>query len=437
MCSAYCGCSYWWDDMFIDIADIKIKAGNGGNGAVSFHREKYVANGGPDGGDGGKGGDIIFKLDNNLSTLADFRYKRKYIAQNGENGRGSRCFGKNAPNLVIKVPKGTIIRDLKSNKIIADISDESEKVIARGGKGGLGNMHFATSTRQAPRFSKPGDEGQELEVRLELKLLADVGLVGYPNVGKSTLISVISEAKPIIGDYHFTTLTPVLGVVKRKNRSSFVIADIPGLIEGAEKGLGLGHQFLRHIERCRLLVHVVDVSGSEGRDPITDFEIINNELKSFNEELALRPMIIVGNKMDLADESQIDKFKHYVESKGYKFIGIMAPINYGTEALVDEIQKVLKDLPPIKIYEEEFLELNDMSLKEEKKFDIIKENNIYKITGKWITKLIKSVNFDDYESVQYFQKLLNTSGVNDALLKAGIKEGDTVDIDGYEFDYID
>lgn len=423
--------------MFIDVAKIKIKAGNGGNGAVSFHREKYVANGGPDGGDGGRGGNIIFKMDNNLSTLADFRYKRKYIAKNGENGKSSRCSGKNAPDLIISVPKGTVIREIISNKIIADISDEKEKIIAKGGKGGLGNMHFATSTRQAPRFSKPGEEGQELELKLELKLLADVGLVGFPNVGKSTLVSVVSEAKPIIGDYHFTTITPVLGVVKRKNGNSFVMADIPGLIEGAERGIGLGHQFLRHVERCRLLVHIVDIAGSEGRDPISDFEIINNELKKFNSDLASRTMIVVGNKMDLATDVQIKNFRSYVESKGYKFFGIMAPINYGTDELLNEIESILKDLPPIKIFEEDILDFNNSLLKDDKKFEIIKENGIYKVEGKWINRLINSVNFDDYESVQYFQKMLSIHGINDALLKAGIKEGDTVDIDGFEFDYVD
>lgn len=421
---------------FVDISDIKIKAGNGGNGAISFHREKYVANGGPDGGDGGKGGDIIFKVDDNLSTLADFRYKRKYVAQNGENGKASRCDGKSAPNLIIKVPRGTIIRDLASNKIIADISDNEEKIVAKGGKGGLGNMHFATSTRQAPRFSKPGEDGEEFEVRLELKLLADVGLIGYPNVGKSTLISVVSQAKPVIGDYYFTTLTPVLGVVKRRDRKSFVMADIPGLIEGAESGAGLGHQFLRHVERCRLLVHLVDVSGSEGRDPINDFEVINSELKKFNEDLANRPMLVVGNKMDLADEKKVDEFKKYVELKGYKFFEIMAPINYGTDVLLDEIDKLLSELPPIKIYDEDFVTFKEESF-DDNKFEVLKEGKVYKLKGRWIEKLIKSVNFDDYESIQYFQKMLKNHGVNDALLNAGIKDGDTVDIDGFEFDYVE
>lgn len=423
--------------MFVDVADIKLKAGNGGDGAVAFHREKYVANGGPDGGDGGKGGDIIFEIDTNLSTLADFRYKRKYIAKNGENGRGSRCAGKNAPNLIVKVPKGTIVKDLATNRILADISDDIPKVIAKGGKGGLGNMHFATSTRQAPRFAKPGTEGEELEVRLELKLLADVGLIGYPNVGKSTLISVLSDAKPIIGNYHFTTITPVLGVVKRSNRNSFVIADIPGLIEGAETGIGLGHQFLRHVERCRLLVHIVDVSGSEGRDPINDFEVINTQLQKFNKELSLRPMIVVANKLDLATDEQVEKFKNYVESKGYKFFKIMAPIAYGTDLLLNEIEKSLESLPPIKIYEEDCQKPGDVFFEDEKKFEIVKENGIFKICGKWINRLIKSVNFEDYESIQYFQKVLDSTGVNNALLEAGIKEGDTVDIDGFEFDYVE
>ena len=280
--------------MFVDIAKISIKAGDGGDGAVSFHREKYVASGGPDGGDGGKGGNIVFVADDNLSTLADFRYKRKYAAQKGENGRAGRCFGKKAPDLIIRVPRGTIVREVESGRILADISDKEPVIVAKGGKGGWGNTHFATPTRQTPRFAKPGLPGEKYEVQLELKLLADVGIVGFPNVGKSTLISVVSEAKPIIANYHFTTITPVLGVVRMGEESSFVMADIPGLIEGAGDGVGLGHQFLRHVERCRLLVHMVDVSGSEGRDPKEDFRIINRELEKFNPELAKRPMIVAG-----------------------------------------------------------------------------------------------------------------------------------------------
>ena len=301
--------------MFVDIAKIHLKAGNGGVGAVSFHREKYVAAGGPDGGDGGKGGDIVFKADSNLSTLADFRYKRKYTAESGQNGGTSRCTGKSAANLVISVPVGTLVKDAETGRIIADISDPEPVVIAKGGNGGWGNQHFATSTRQVPRFAKSGALGEELDVTLELKLLADVGLIGFPNVGKSTLVSVVSEAKPKIANYHFTTLTPVLGVVRISEGSSFVMADIPGLIEGAGEGVGLGHEFLRHVERCRLLLHVVDISCFEGRNPIDDIELINNELSQYSEELADRPQIIVANKCDSLDEELFSKseFENYVK----------------------------------------------------------------------------------------------------------------------------
>ena len=422
--------------IFIDVAKIKLKAGDGGNGAVSFHREKYVAAGGPDGGDGGKGGDIIFVADSNLSTLADFRYKKKYVAKNGENGKAGRSSGKSAPNLVIRVPRGTLVRELTTEKIIADISTEGEAVIAKGGKGGFGNMHFATPTRQAPRFAKPGLKGDELEVQLELKLLADVGLVGFPNVGKSTLISVVSQAKPVIADYHFTTITPVLGVVRMHEDSSFVIADIPGLIEGAGEGLGLGHQFLRHVERCRLLVHVVDVSGSEGRDPIEDFEVINRELKKFNEDLSERPMIVAGNKCDLATDEQVEKFKNYVEAKGYKFFSVMAPIKHGVDVLMQYIEVQLTKLPPITIYEVEQLP-KDLFEKNNDAIDVKNQNGVYFVTGEKVSRLVQSVNFDDYESLQYFQKMLITLGISEALQNAGIKEGDTVNIYDFEFEFVE
>ena len=336
--------------MFVDIAKIRIKAGDGGNGAVSFRREKYVAAGGPDGGDGGRGGNIVFQADTNLSTLADFRYQRKYTAQNGENGRGSRCNGKSAPDLVIRVPLGTVVKDAETGRIIADLSDYEPHVAAKGGKGGWGNIHFATATRQVPRFAKPGIPGEALEVTLELKLLADVGLVGFPNVGKSTLVSVVSEAKPVIADYHFTTLTPVLGVV-HMGESSFVMADIPGLIEGAWEGVGLGHQFLRHVDRCRMLVHIVDVSGSEGRDPKEDFRVINQELAKFNPVLAKRPMLVAGNKCDLATDEQIQEFKEFVENQGYAFFPMMAAISYQVEPLLKKIQEMLSALPPVERYE--------------------------------------------------------------------------------------
>lgn len=424
------------DFVFIDVAKIKIKAGDGGHGAVSFHREKYVAAGGPDGGDGGKGGDIIFVADSNLSTLADFRYKRKYIAKNGENGKAGRSSGKSAPNLVIRVPKGTIVKELTTGKIIADVSTDEEVVVAKGGKGGFGNMHFATPTRQVPRFAKPGMPGEEFEVQLELKLLADVGLVGFPNVGKSTLISVVSQAKPVIADYHFTTITPVLGVVRRHEDSSFVIADIPGLIEGAGEGLGLGHQFLRHVERCRLLVHVVDVSGSEGRDPIQDFEVINRELRGFNEELAERPMIVAGNKCDLATDEQVECFKSYVEGNGYEFFPIMAPINHGVEELLQRVEESLSKLPPIAIYEVEKLPENLLERRDDK-IEVTKRDGIFVVTGAKVLRLVQSVNFDDYESLQYFQKMLGTLGVSEALQQAGVQEGDTVSIYDFEFEFVE
>ena len=310
--------------MFVDVAKIKIKAGDGGDGAVSFHREKYIASGGPDGGDGGKGGDVVFLADSNISTLADFRYKKKYNAEKGENGRSGRKFGRKAPDLIIRVPIGTVVKEAETGRILADVSGKDPVVVARGGKGGWGNVHFATPTRQAPRFAKPGLPGEEYDVVLELKLLADVGLVGFPNVGKSTLVSVVSQAKPEIANYHFTTITPVLGVVSMGEGNSFVMADIPGLIEGAWEGTGLGHQFLRHVERCRMLIHIVDVSGSEGRDPKEDFVTINNELKKFNPELAERQMLVAGNKCDMATDEQINDFRKFVEEQGYSFFPIMA-----------------------------------------------------------------------------------------------------------------
>ncbi len=423
--------------MFIDSAKIFIKAGNGGNGAVSFHREKYVASGGPDGGDGGKGGDIIFVVDDNLSTLADFRYKRKYVAKNGEGGRGKRCFGKKADPLYIKVPMGTTIRDVATGRLLADMSDHEEHIIAKGGRGGWGNVHFATPTRQTPRFAKPGNPGEEFEVQLELKLLADVGLVGFPNVGKSTLVSVVSEAKPEIANYHFTTINPVLGVVRMGEGQSFVMADIPGLIEGAGDGVGLGHKFLRHVERCRMLVHIVDVAGSEGRDPKEDFEIINAELKKFNPELAERPMIVAGNKCDLCDDEQIDDFRKFVEDKGYKFFPIMAAISYGVDELLKCIQEMLSHLPPIVRYEPDPIVVKPAEEFDQTAVNVHVEDGIYVVEGKWLLQLIDSVNFDDFESLQYFERVLINTGVIDALRDAGINEGDTVSIYDLQFDFVE
>lgn len=423
--------------MFIDIAKIKIKAGNGGNGAVSFRREKYVAAGGPDGGDGGKGGNVVFQVDDNLSTLADFRYKRKYTAPNGENGRGNRCFGRGGEDCIIRVPRGTLVKDAETGRLLADMSDDEPQIVAKGGRGGWGNSHFATPTRQVPRFAKPGTPGEEFEVQLELKLLADVGLVGYPNVGKSTLVSVVSEAKPNIANYHFTTLTPVLGVVRMGEGSSFVMADIPGLIEGAGEGVGLGHQFLRHVERCRLLVHIVDVAGSEGRDPKEDFEIINRELAKFNPELAERPMLVAGNKCDLATDEQIEDFRQYVEGKGYHFFPIMAAIRYDVDPLLKKIQEMLQSLPPVRRFEAEPAPQVEVESMENTQVQITRHDNVFIVEGKWLLQLINSVNFDDYESLQYFQRVLIQTGVIDALREAGCEEGDTVSMYDLEFDFVE
>ena len=423
--------------MFVDIAKIKIKGGDGGAGAVAFHREKYVAAGGPDGGDGGKGGDVVFVVDDNLATLADFRYKRKYSAPNGEGGKGGRCNGKKGQDLEIKVPRGTIIREANSKAVMADMSKTERFVAAKGGKGGWGNMHFATSTRQVPRFAKPGVPGEEWEVSLELKLLADVGLVGYPSVGKSSLISVVSQAKPKIGDYHFTTLVPNLGVVSMGEGNSFVIADIPGLIEGASEGVGLGHQFLRHVERCRMLIHSVDVSGSEGRNPIDDFEKINEELKKFNPDLAERPMIVAGNKIDMAEPEQIEEFKKYVNDKGYEYYSICAPIMEGTKELMNVTWNMLKELPPIKEYEVEEIPLESLIPEDDNSFKITQEDEgYYLVEAKWFPRVLKGIDVTDYEALQYMQRVLEKSGVFDALREKGIQEGDIVSLYDIEFEYI-
>lgn len=422
--------------MFVDKAKIKIKAGDGGDGAVSFHREKYVAAGGPDGGDGGKGGDIVFQVDDNFSTLIDFRYKKKYVAQRGENGSSRNCTGKSAPDLVIKVPRGTLIRNAVTGRIMADLSTNEPQILAKGGKGGKGNIHFATSTRQIPRFAKPGFPGEEFEVTLELKLLADVGLVGYPNVGKSTLISVVSAAKPKIANYHFTTLTPVLGVVRLAEESSFVMADIPGLIEGASDGVGLGHEFLRHVERCRLILHVVDVSGVEGRDPIEDYETIQKELENFSSDLAQRPQIVAGNKCDMADPEQVERFRKYIEDKGIQFFPISAATTQGTNELIQATGSMLAELPPIIKYEPEPITPEELEESAYGVFEIEVQDNIYFVDAKWLEPILRTVNMEDYSSLQYFQRVLRTSGIIDKLEEMGIQEGDTVDILGFEFDFV-
>lgn len=422
--------------MFVDIAKIKIKAGNGGDGAVAFHREKYVASGGPDGGDGGKGGDIVFQVDDHLATLADFRYKRKYTAENGRNGGGGNCSGRKGKDLIIKVPRGTIIKEAESGAVLADMSGDEPFTAAKGGKGGWGNRHFATPTRQAPRFSRDGYPGEEWEIQLELKLLADVGLLGYPNVGKSSLISVVSEAKPIIADYHFTTLTPVLGVVRMGPESSFVMADIPGLIEGAGEGVGLGHRFLRHVERCRMLVHIVDVAGSEGRDPIEDFKTINKELAVFNPELTKCPQIVAGNKVDLATDGQLARFRKFIEDQGLEYYEIIAPIAEGTKELINAVAAKLATLPPVRRFESEPVPMEVLERKKDSGFKITVRDNDYYVEAEWLLKILNKTDIDDYESLQYFQRVLESSGILAALVERGIKEGDTVIIYDLEFDYV-
>ncbi len=425
--------------MFTDKAKILIKAGNGGNGAIAFHREKYVAAGGPDGGDGGNGGNVIFHVDPGLCTLMDFRYKRKYTAQNGGDGFGKRCNGKKGEDIIINVPQGTIVRDAATNRILADMSDpEKDVILAKGGSGGWGNSHFATATRQTPNFAKNGTKGMEREVILELKLLADVGLVGFPNVGKSTILSRTTKADPKIANYHFTTLEPNLGVVELDGGMSFVLADIPGIIEGASEGVGLGHDFLRHIERTRLLIHVVDVSGIEGRNPTEDFDIINEELSKYNMELEKRPQIVAANKTDILQDVQVfEEFKAEIAKRGYKLFEISAATGKGVSELMKYTFTELSKLPPIQVYEPEMDISEDMIIdKTERGFDIEKEDGVYVVYGSWIEAVGASVNFSDEESLQYFQRALKNRGVIDALVEAGVKEGDTVRIGDLEFDFV-
>ena len=420
---------------FVDKARITVKAGNGGNGCVSFHREKYIAAGGPDGGDGGNGGHIILQVDDNLSTLMDFRYKRKYTAENGVDGAGQRKSGKDGKSLTIRVPRGTLVRDAETNEIIQDMSGDEPYILCRGGKGGWGNTHFATPTRQAPRFAKSGLPGESHDVVLELKLLADVGLVGFPNVGKSTLLSVVSKARPKIANYHFTTLFPNLGVVYVDEGVSFVMADIPGIIEGASEGAGLGHDFLRHIDRCRLLVHVVDVSGSEGRDPVADFDAINLELTQYNEALASRPQIVVANKADiLADESLLDALRAHVEALGYPLYTISAAAQQGVRELVYAIASKLRELPPVAVYKPEYVK-RPPQVDTSQPLEITVEDGVYLVEGPWLQRLIANTNFGDYESRMWFDKMLRESGLFDRLEAMGIQDGDLVSLYDLEFEY--
>ncbi len=423
--------------MFTDYVKIYAKAGNGGNGAISFRREKYVAAGGPDGGDGGKGGDIYFEVDQNSNTLLEFRYKKKFKAENGSNGEGSNKYGKSGEDLTIKVPIGTIVKDAETNHVLADLSHEGQKeLVLKGGRGGKGNSHFATATRQAPRFSQDGENGEEKELILELKLLADVGLIGFPNVGKSTFLSRTTSATPKIADYHFTTLEPNLGVVKTEYGDSFVIADIPGIIEGASEGVGLGLQFLRHIERTRLLLHVIDVSGSEGRDPVDDFEKINSELKKYSKKLSERTQIIVANKSDIIqDEEKFEELSKLAQKQNIKIFKISAVTGEGISELIKYVSDLLKTLP-----KEELLEYEDKKIyKLENKDDytIRKEEGMFVIEGEPVERIMRRVNIDDNESLYYLQKNLDELGVHEKLKKMGIKEGDIVKIADYELEWED
>ena len=421
--------------MFVDKATITVVAGNGGNGAVAFHREKYIAAGGPDGGDGGRGGNIVLQADSNMSTLMDFRYKRKYTAANGMDGQGALKYGKDGADLVIRVPLGTVVRDPATGGVIKDISDTEPFILAKGGRGGWGNKHFATPTRQAPRFAKPGAPGQRREVVLELKLLADVGLAGFPNVGKSTLLSVMTRARPKIANYHFTTLYPNLGVVYAGEGSSFVMADIPGLIEGAGEGAGLGFDFLRHIERCRLIVHVIDASGSEGRDPIADFDTINAELRTYSERLAERPQIVAANKCDIVeDRGQVERLREYVEAKGCRFFEISAAAHTGLGELKNAIVEELSKLPPVAVFEADYVEPEPV-LDTAGELTIEHEDDYWFIEGPWLDRLASRVNFGDTESRLYFERTLRDAGVFDRLEELGIAEGDTVSLCGLEFEY--
>ena len=421
---------------FIDTARILVRSGAGGNGAVAFHREKYVAAGGPDGGDGGRGGDVILQVDDRMSTLMDFRYKRKYVAENGGNGAGKQCTGKNGAPLIIRVPRGTVVRDAETREIIQDMSGDEPFVLCRGGNGGWGNKHFATPTRQVPRFAKAGLPGQSRDVILELKLLADVGLVGFPNVGKSTLLSVVSRAQPKIANYHFTTLFPNLGVVYVEEGVSFVMADIPGIIEGAADGAGLGHDFLRHVDRCRLLIHVVDVSGSEGRDPVEDFDKICAELHEYSVDLSNRPMIVAANKCDLLepDSDNLQRLRDHVAALGCDFYEISAATTMGARHLMQVVAARLRELPPITVYEPEYVKPLPQA-GDPRELEIDHYGDTWVVSGAWMERLLGDVNFDDYESRNYFDRQLRKCGLFDRLEELGIRDGDTVSIYDWEFTY--
>ena len=423
--------------MFIDKARIFVKSGNGGNGAVSFRREKYVPAGGPDGGDGGNGASVIFEVDLGLRTLMDFKYQRKYVAEHGEDGSKKRKAGRNGEDLILKVPPGTIIRDEATGLVIADLKEEGDRaVVARGGRGGKGNQHFANAVRQAPAFARSGSDGVEKWVVLELKMIADVGLLGFPNVGKSTFLSVVTKAKPKIANYHFTTLTPNLGVVQTKFGESFVLADIPGLIEDAAEGVGLGHDFLRHVERTKVLIHIVDISGLEGRDALEDFDKINDELKLYNEKLSTRPQVVVANKMDiLEDESVFDEFKNELEKRGYKVFKMSAATRQGVDDVIAYVSELLREAEEIELVSEEEMFRPELDEQQDEGLQIDIEDGVYVVTGKSLRRIMYSVNFDDMESLQYFQKAMESQGVFDRLREMGIEDGDTVRIYEIEFEF--
>ncbi len=425
--------------MFIDNIKLYVKAGDGGAGAVAFHREKYVSAGGPDGGDGGRGGNVIFTVDKGSNTLLSYRYKRKFVAENGENGMGGKKHGKNGSDIFLPVPPGTLIKDAKTGKILFDMASADTYTVCRGGRGGWGNRHFATPTRQIPRFAKSGTRGEEKEILLELKMLAEVGLIGFPNVGKSSILSRISAAKPKIANYHFTTLSPNLGVVSVREGKGFLAADIPGLIEGASEGQGLGHAFLRHVDRCRLLLHVVDISAADGRDPLEDIDAIDAELEKYSPELSLRPQIVVANKMDalLEDAPIIGDLKEYCEKLGRPLVFVSAVSGEGLEALVSLAAKMLATLPPLTVYESEVTEEEAIGANFGKKETIVKkQGSVYYVEGDWLYNLMGQVNFEDYESLNFFQRILIKNGVIDKLREAGIEEGDTVSIYDFEFEFV-
>ena len=422
--------------MFTDYTKIIIKSGDGGNGAATFRREKYVAAGGPDGGDGGKGGDIYFQVDKDKNTLIDFRYNKKFKASNGENGSGNRCNGKYGEDLYIKVPIGTIVKDAETNKVLADLSKPGQtELVLKGGRGGRGNSHFATSTRQAPRFSEDGDKGEEKEIILELKLLADVGLLGFPNVGKSTFLSKVTDARPKIANYHFTTLEPNLGVVKTKDGDGFVIADIPGIIEGASEGVGLGIQFLRHVERTSLLLHFIDVSGQEGRDPIEDYKTINIELKKYSEKLATRKQIIVATKIDsMQDDTLYKELEELAKKENLEIYKISSVTGEGIEQLIDHVAEVLKTLP-----KEELAEVEDRMVytlpEKDQEWEARREGDVFYVTGRAVDRLMGRINIEDNESMYYFHKCLRNMGIDDKLRELGICDGDTVFISDWELEW--